>query len=70
MTVISHLEKIPVNGSRPAVDVKCRLTSGPTGFSRAIITACFAMRILLPALVESEASESGPKYVMASMPGF
>ena len=49
MAAISHLEKTPDNGSRPAAGVKYRLTSGPTGISRVTIIACFVMQILLPA---------------------
>ena len=43
------LEKTAVNGSRPAADATCRLTSGLTGITRVITIACFVMQILLPA---------------------
>ncbi len=48
------LKKIPVSGSKPVVDVPCRLTSDHTAFNRAITTACFVMRILLPSLAEDD----------------
>ncbi len=70
MAALFPSKETPVNGSEPAAAAGYRRTSDRTAFSRVITTACFVMRIPLPALVEDEVYASEQKYVMVSTQEF